>query len=134
MVDAKKLLEVENLEIFYGDKKALGPVTFDIYENEIFGIIGPANSGKTSFLRVLNRMDELGVEQCTPRLRDEDRDMPARPWIVDFNPGYMQRLMHLFPKQGDRPPWQNTQDYARDKKLIRKAPLEDGALVFGSPD
>ena len=59
MVGAKKLLEVENLEIFYGDKKALGPVTFDIYENEIFGIIGPANSGKTSFLRVLNRMDEF---------------------------------------------------------------------------
>ncbi len=29
----------------------------DIRENEIFGIIGPANSGKTSFVRALNRMD-----------------------------------------------------------------------------
>jgi len=81
--------------------------------------------------RVLNRMDELGVRQCTPRLRDEDRAMPARPWIEDFTPGYMQRKMHLFPRQGDRAPWQNTQNYAVDKKMIRNAPLEDGALTFG---
>ena len=82
--------------------------------------------------RLLNRMDELGVSQCTPRLREEDRAMPARPWIDDFTPGYMQRKMHLFPKQGDHAPWRNTQNYTLDKKMIRKAALEDGALVFGS--
>ena len=76
-------------------------------------------------------MDELGVAQCTPRLREEDQAMPARPWIDDFTPGYMQRKMHLFPKQGDHAPWRNTQNYTLDKKMIRKAALEDGALVFG---
>lgn len=81
--------------------------------------------------RLLNRMDELGVTRCTPRLREEDRAMPARPWIDDFTPGYMQRKMHLFPKQGDHAPWRNTQNYTLDKKMIRKAALEDGALVFG---
>ena len=50
-------LEVRNLSISYGDKLALRDVTLDVRENEIFGIIGPANSGKTSFLRALNRMD-----------------------------------------------------------------------------
>jgi cation diffusion facilitator CzcD-associated flavoprotein CzcO len=83
--------------------------------------------------RLLNRMDELGVRQCTPRLRDEDRDMPELPWLLDFSAGYMQRAMHEMPKQGDRPPWQNTQSYAADKKMVRKAPLEDGALVFENP-
>jgi cation diffusion facilitator CzcD-associated flavoprotein CzcO len=83
--------------------------------------------------RLLNRMDELGARQCTPRLRAEDRDMPKRPWIQDFSAGYMQRVMHLLPKQGDHAPWQNTQNYAADKKMIRKAPLEDGALVFDNP-
>lgn len=83
--------------------------------------------------RLLNRMDELGVRQCTPRLREEDRDIPALPWLQDFSAGYMQRAMHLMPKQGDRPPWQNTQRYAADKKMVRKAPLEDGALVFENP-
>jgi cation diffusion facilitator CzcD-associated flavoprotein CzcO len=80
--------------------------------------------------RVLNRMDELGVRQVTPRLRPEDQGMPARPWIQDFSSGYMQRRMHLFPKQGDRAPWLNTQSYAADKKMIRKGPIEDGALQF----
>ena len=83
--------------------------------------------------RLINRMDELGVRQCTPRLRDEDRDMEARPWIEGFSAGYMQRVMHLFPKQGDRAPWLNTQRYAEDRKMVRKAPLEDGVLEFSNP-
>ena len=83
--------------------------------------------------RLLNRMEELGARQCTPRFTDEDRDMEARPWIEDFSAGYMQRKMHLFPKQGDHEPWQNTQSFARDKKMIRNAPLEDGRLVFDNP-
>ena len=83
--------------------------------------------------RVLNRMDELGMRQATPRLRPEERDMPARDWIDTFTPGYMQRAMHLFPKQGDREPWLNTQNYAADKKMVRDAPLEDGALTFSNP-
>ncbi len=82
--------------------------------------------------RLLNRMDERGARRVVARLRPEDEAMPARPWIEDFTPGYMQRMMHLFPKQGDRSPWQNTQNYTADKKLIRNAPLEDGALFFES--
>jgi hypothetical protein len=59
--------------------------------------------------------------------------MPARPWIDDFSSGYMQRMMHRFPKQGDHAPWVNPQNYTRDKKMIRHAPLEDGALIFSNP-
>jgi cation diffusion facilitator CzcD-associated flavoprotein CzcO len=83
--------------------------------------------------RLVNRMDELGVRQCTPRMRDEDRNMVARPWIDDFSAGYMRRVMDRFPKQGDRAPWLNTQNYAADRKMIRKAALEDGTLVFDNP-
>ena len=50
-------IAVRDLTIRYGGKPALEGVSFDVFENEIFGIIGPANSGKTSFLRALNRMD-----------------------------------------------------------------------------
>ena len=77
-------------------------------------------------------MDRLGVNQCTPRLRAEDADMSLGPWIQDFSAGYMQRTMDLMPKQGSKDPWRNTQNYALDKKIIRKAPLEDGALLFGA--
>ena len=46
-------LRVRNLTIRYGDTVALKDASFDVRENEVFGIIGPANSGKTSFLRRL---------------------------------------------------------------------------------
>jgi cation diffusion facilitator CzcD-associated flavoprotein CzcO len=80
--------------------------------------------------RLLNHMDELGARQCTPRLTAEDQSMDRRDWIEDFSAGYMRRRMHLFPKQGDHAPWLNTQDFAADKKMVRRAPLEDERLIF----
>jgi len=50
-------LGVRDLVIRYGGAMALEGVSFDVNENEIFGIIGPANAGKTSFLKAVNRMD-----------------------------------------------------------------------------
>ncbi|MGI9287076.1 MAG: flavin-containing monooxygenase [Pseudomonadales bacterium] len=82
--------------------------------------------------RLLNHMRETGAVQCTPRLRPADRDMPARPWIDDFSSGYMQRMMPMLPKQGDRAPWINTQRYSQDKKLFRKSPIDDGVMQFGA--
>jgi phosphate transport system ATP-binding protein len=55
---------VRDLSIDYGDRAVLRHVNLDVYEHEILGIIGPANSGKTSFLRALNRMDAM-----TPGMR-----------------------------------------------------------------
>ena len=83
--------------------------------------------------RLVNRMDELHVSQCTPRLRELDTDMNLRHLVEDFSPGYIRRAMHLFPLQADRDPWRNTQNYANDKKVIRHAPLEDGVLNFSNP-
>lgn len=51
------VLRVDDLSISYGKKSALRNATFDVRDNEIFGIIGPANSGKTSLLKAINRMD-----------------------------------------------------------------------------
>jgi cation diffusion facilitator CzcD-associated flavoprotein CzcO len=83
--------------------------------------------------RLLNHLDATGMRQVTPRLRDADRNMPARPWIDQFSSGYMQRMMHRFPKQGDRMPWINPQNYARDRKMLRRGSIDDGALVFDNP-
>ncbi len=80
--------------------------------------------------KLLNHMDATRTRRCTPRLREEDRDMPLAPFIDDFSAGYMRRAMHLLPRQGDRDPWRNTQDYAYEKKLLGRARLDDGALVF----
>ena len=57
LIDAPNKLEVRDVTISYGGVPALSDVSLEIREHEIFGIIGPANSGKTSFLKALNRMD-----------------------------------------------------------------------------
>ncbi len=105
---------------------------------QIFGYINASWTLRSDLIaeyacRLINRMDELGMRQCTPRLRDEDRDMTRGSWSEEFQPGYLKRKMHLLPKQGDREPWLDPQDYARDKKRIRKASLEDGVLTFDNP-
>ncbi len=84
--------------------------------------------------RLINHLENLGVRQCTPRLRDEDLNMSARPFIENFSSGYLQRLMHLLPKQGDREPWTNRQNYQHDKKMFRHGSINDGVLVFSNPD
>jgi phosphate transport system ATP-binding protein len=55
--DVPVKMEVRDVSIFYGDQPAIEGINLSIRENEIFGIIGPANAGKTSFLKALNRMD-----------------------------------------------------------------------------
>jgi cation diffusion facilitator CzcD-associated flavoprotein CzcO len=84
--------------------------------------------------RLLNHMTDTGMRQCTPRLRDDERNMAGKDWIDCFSSGYIQRKVHLLPKQGDQPPWVNTQNYVRDKKIIGEDPLEDGFLQFTGRD
>jgi len=80
--------------------------------------------------RLLNHMRATGTDQCTPRLRESDHDMPRRPCIDGFTPGYMQRVMPSMPKQGDRAPWLNPQRFKADREALLKAPLDDGVLRF----
>ena len=55
MVAMHKKIEISELTVKFGRKEALRGVSFDVYRNEILGIIGPAQSGKTTLLKVLNR-------------------------------------------------------------------------------
>jgi len=50
---------IRELEIRFGDVRALQSLSMEIMANEILSVIGPANSGKTTFLRMLNRLNEL---------------------------------------------------------------------------
>ncbi|MGD8912719.1 MAG: phosphate ABC transporter ATP-binding protein [Candidatus Thiodiazotropha sp.] len=55
-------LQVNDVTIKYGTTPALSGVNLAVREHEIFGIIGPANAGKTSFLKALNRMDTFNSD------------------------------------------------------------------------
>ncbi|ODU25214.1 MAG: phosphate ABC transporter ATP-binding protein [Verrucomicrobia bacterium SCN 57-15] len=52
---ARKKIEVQDLRLSYGPKEVIHGLSLDIHQNEILGIIGPAQSGKTSLLRCINR-------------------------------------------------------------------------------
>ncbi|MBN1561588.1 phosphate ABC transporter ATP-binding protein [candidate division KSB1 bacterium] len=52
-------LTIKDLRVRFGHKQAIKGISFDVYQNEILGIIGPAQSGKSTLLKVLNRTIEL---------------------------------------------------------------------------
>jgi phosphate transport system ATP-binding protein len=55
------IIKTVNLNCYFGSLQVLKNLNLEIYKNEIFGIIGPANSGKTTFLRALNRLNYLNA-------------------------------------------------------------------------
>lgn len=57
-----KKIEIKNLSVSYGSNKVLENLNLDIYKNEVLAIIGPANSGKSSLLKALNRMTDFNPE------------------------------------------------------------------------
>lgn len=59
-------IAANNLNVWYGDKQAVKSLNIGVMKNEILGIIGPANSGKTTFLRCINRLNDID-----PRFRME---------------------------------------------------------------
>jgi len=56
---------VENVSLYYNNDQALKNVTMTVKENEILGVIGPANSGKSSLLRAINRLYEIDYARMT---------------------------------------------------------------------
>jgi phosphate transport system ATP-binding protein len=56
---AEAIFTVEQLKFFYGPVQALDDVSMEIYRNEVTALIGPSGCGKTTFLRCLNRMNDL---------------------------------------------------------------------------
>lgn len=58
-VSEETKIEVKNLDLFYGDYQALNNITIDIQERSVTALIGPSGCGKSSFLRALNRINDL---------------------------------------------------------------------------
>jgi len=60
MVTPGPVIEVAHLWVRYGNREVLKGISLEVGHNEVLGIIGPAQSGKTTLLRVLNRsLDEV---------------------------------------------------------------------------
>ena len=76
--------------------------------------------------RLLNKMARHGYTTVTPRLTGEVEEMP----LLDFDAGYVLRSRESFPKQGNRLPWKNYQNYIRDFIGLRLGRQNDDELEF----
>jgi hypothetical protein len=75
-------------------------------------------------------MRRRGYAAAVPRRDPEVGEEP----LLDFSSGYVQRALHMLPKQGSRRPWQLRQNYALDLLAFRFGAVEDGVLEFTRRD
>ncbi|MBS3760124.1 MAG: phosphate ABC transporter ATP-binding protein PstB [Halodesulfurarchaeum sp.] len=57
--EAETIIEARNLDVYYGEERALNDVSMSIPEQKVTAIIGPSGCGKSTFLRSINRMNDL---------------------------------------------------------------------------
>uniref|UniRef100_A0A7S2GW65 Uncharacterized protein n=1 Tax=Helicotheca tamesis TaxID=374047 RepID=A0A7S2GW65_9STRA len=130
---------VDKKEIRWGDTYSYKGSMFSGVPNmaQAFGHLNISWGCKTDMVsqyvcRLLNRMDDLGVTTATPTLTAEDMKVDARPYIDSFSSTYIQKRIHLFPKQlGGF--WRNTQNFEEDQRMLITLPVDDPTLVFSKP-
>jgi cation diffusion facilitator CzcD-associated flavoprotein CzcO len=98
----------------------------------VFGYVNASWTLKADLIceyvcRLLKTMDRKGARQVTPRAPGESA---AAPFVEGFNPGYIQRAIESWPKQGSKRPWRVHQNYFRDLFTLRWGPVEDDGLEF----
>jgi monooxygenase len=76
--------------------------------------------------RLLQHLRAHGYDAVVP-VRDP---AVAEEPFMDFASGYVQRSLHLLPKQGSREPWRLRQNYLRDVLTLRRGAIADDALQF----
>ena len=75
-------------------------------------------------VRLLRRMRGGGFRSVVPVRDDAVEEAP----LLDFESGYVQRMVHTLPRQGTVAPWQLRQSYLHDALTLRTARLDDGVL------
>ena len=82
--------------------------------------------------RLLAHMERKGAKRIEAALRPEDEGMKLLPWMdpENFNPGYLMRAMDLLPKRGEKPEWQHSQDYWREKDELPVIDLDGPEFVY----
>ena len=77
--------------------------------------------------RLINLMDKKGVSCCEPI---DDRSAHGDDKLIDFTSGYFERGLTHMPKQGNKAPWKNYQNYLKDIFAVRIFSIKDSNLNF----
>jgi ABC-2 type transport system ATP-binding protein len=82
MTDRKAIISVQNLVKHYGDFKAVQDLSFEVYENEIFGLLGPNGAGKTTTLEIIETLREKTSGQVLVNGLNVETDANAIKQII----------------------------------------------------
>ena len=77
--------------------------------------------------RLINLMDKKGVKCCMPM---DDKSAYGDDKLIEFTSGYFQRGLNQMPKQGNKAPWKNYQNYIKDIFAVRLMSIDDTNLKF----
>ena len=79
--------------------------------------------------RLINLMDKKGVKCCEPI---DDKSAYGDDQLIDFTSGYFERGLNQMPRQGNKSPWKNYQNYLKDIFAVRLFSIKDSNLNFYS--
>ena len=98
----KKKLEAKNIDVFYGEQKALSNINIGIKQNAVTALIGTSGCGKSTFLRLFNRMnDYIDTFRLNGYIYIDDKDIYTKETLVDElrkNVGMVFQKPNPFPK------------------------------------
>ena len=77
--------------------------------------------------RLINLMDKKRVNRCEPI---DDKSAYGNDQLIDFTSGYFQRGLNQMPRQGNKAPWKNYQNYLKDIFAVRLMSIDDKNLKF----
>jgi phosphate transport system ATP-binding protein len=83
-------IEIHKLNIWFGSAHVLKDVDIEVFAHEILSVIGPSNSGKTTFLRTLNRLNDLN-----PNFKMDGRAELERENIKDIDIEALRRKVGM---------------------------------------
>ena len=87
-------IEFTDVSVFYGGKKAVDELTFQVGKNTVFAVVGPANSGKTTMLKCINRtIDLIDSARVTGAVRISGEDVAAMRNVYSLR----RRIGMVFP-------------------------------------
>ena len=124
MRDAAIHVEFRNVSAFYGPKQVLREVSFAVPRKSIFGIIGPANSGKTTLLKTINRtLEFVGGARSTGQVLINGQDVAT----VRNAPELRRRVGMVFPLPVGLPltVYENVAYAPRRMGIVAKAQLDE---------
>jgi branched-chain amino acid transport system ATP-binding protein len=90
----QQVLELENIDVFYGDVQALEGVSLEVPEGSVFALLGPNGAGKTTTLRAISGL--LPVRSGRITLEGKEIHSLSPPEVVDSGVAHVPEGRKLF--------------------------------------